>query len=339
MPYFDSSNNRGPPMHTHSRRSLPSLATQLGSYVRPNTSTSSSMAPLSPSDFLFHGPKLPPIDSQPDTTLPLNPKKRKLDPPTPTHSVGKLLRPQPPSQCYQQYVFKPKRPSAASSSTRSTIQRRDGMPLAPMRRLDLSDGEDTEIHDEDEDEENRDTDDVDEDELASEAGNDNLKSGRDSPLLEVTPRERSVELDDDYVPFSSICSRTIGRSKHPRKATKPAPNAPPIPKAPKAKLTPNKPTEAKKTKLSRGAAGERRMSQNRSAQRKYRDKNKQLADLRSDFNLATIKTTSEFKAGKITGKAAMERLMDASDRFRTEMAATCGMTGQRLEEEIAEMGS
>ncbi|BEI89710.1 uncharacterized protein CcaverHIS019_0210720 [Cutaneotrichosporon cavernicola] len=305
----------------------------LGPYVHPNTNGGNGMGPPSPSDFLFHGPKLPPIDSCRELASPLNPKKRKLDPPSPTHSVGKPLRPLPLPHRYEQYAFKPKCPSTASSSTRSTIQRRDGMPLAPMRRLDLSDDQD-DMHD---GEDEMDQDDVDGDELDSADESADHKSPRDPPFRQVTPSDASVELDDDYIPLSSIRSRAIGRSKHPRKVAKPNPKPVPKPKAPKAKIPENKATETKKTKLTRGAAGERRMSQNRSAQKKYRDKNKRLADLRSDFNLATIQATSEYKAGNITGDEAMERLTNASDYFRTEMTATCSMTGQRLEEEITEM--
>ncbi len=135
-----------------------------------------------------------------------------------------------------------------------------------MRRLELSDdGEDELTEHEKTEDADEDGDVGEEDELTSEPG-DADRNRDDTPLREVTPSEASVELDDDYVPLGSVRSRGNGRAKLPRKSAKsPASkSAKKASKVTRSKPVANKAPANKKLKLTRGAAGERRMSQNRS---------------------------------------------------------------------------
>ncbi|CAK9782836.1 hypothetical protein CC85DRAFT_329003 [Cutaneotrichosporon oleaginosum] len=291
--------------------------------------------PPSPSDFLLH-PKRARFGAGGNLSL-----LEKCKSP-PLHTVGTPVRPIP-RQRNPPYDYKSKRPTTASSSTRSTIQQRHHVVLAPMRRLDVSDGEDQSDDDDDtkigvekdEDDVGKKTQDL----AAAEPGNDDHNDD-DTPLREATPSEATVELDDDYVPINSVRTRGSNRHKTTRKVNKePAQKTTKAKatEATKAAATKTKSATTKKAKLSKGAAGERRMSQNRCAQKKYRDKNKRLADLRINFNLAAIRVSREYEAGDITSEDAMEQLITASDHFRADMAATCPATGQQLEEDILKM--
>lgn len=223
-----------------------------------------------------------------------------FDPPKRTQH-GAPLSPQSPAPSSPLSSNSPSLPVTVGG--RSVPKGRHVPVLAPMRRLDYQSEGEAELDDIKEESE-------DEDEGDDDEGDHRMATGHPSvtPLRELTPSTESEELadqDDEYVPLSSIRSRGIGRlvTKSPRKT---AAKQPPSKLARPASKQVNPPsvttggtknTSAKKAgKGGRVGAGERRMSQNRSyvltampistrmltfhsAQKKYRDKNRRLADL------------------------------------------------------------
>ncbi|WOO77186.1 uncharacterized protein LOC62_01G000773 [Vanrija pseudolonga] len=131
--------------------------------------------------------------------------------------------------------------------------------------------------------------------------------GSPQQSLSVSPASDS---EDEYMPATPT-ARTSSRKRA---------KAPPAPAAPKT---------------ARHRSGERRQSQNRSAQSKYRAKNKTLNGLGWDFQAEVLAVVRAVTRKEVRPENAFLKLSKKAKAFQSAVGRTCPMTATKLAEDVA----